>query len=151
MALTTPIFVKIQRTKNNNEVPLPCRATAGSAGYDLRACMKAPLTLKPGTIEMFGTGWAVEIPEGYQGEIRPRSSVGLQGLLLVNSPATIDSDYRGEIKLAFVNLGPTTKKINPGDKMAQLIITEVRPVRFLEVDNLKDTARGKGGFGSTGK
>jgi len=131
---------------------MPAYQTPGSAGMDLRAALEAPMELQPGERTLIPTGLAVEIPAGFEGQVRPRSGLALrQGISLVNSPGTIDSDYRGEIGVIIINLGQDVVAINPGDRIAQMIISPVIQADIIEVDEVRDTQRGSGGFGHTGK
>ncbi len=138
------------RVEEDLDLPLPARQTAGAAGLDLSAGVREAVTLAPGAIALIPTGWAVAIPEGYEGQVRPRSGLALKkGLTLVNTPGTIDSDYRGEIQLPMINLGSEAVAINRGDRVAQLIIAKVENPEILLVEELSRTRRGCGGFGST--
>lgn len=128
----------------------PSRQTAGAAGLDLAAGVKEPLTLKPGEIALVPTGWAVAIPEGYEGQVRPRSGLALKkGLTMINAVGTIDCDYRGELQMPMINLGSEPVTICRGDRVAQMIIAKVESTEVVEVTDLPDTVRGQGGFGST--
>ena len=133
-------------------LPLPEYQTAGAAGADLRADLGgAELELAPGQIKLVPTGLRVQIPEGYEMQIRPRSSLALKhGVTLPNTPGTIDSDYRGPLGVALVNLGPTPYTIHHGDRVAQCVIAPVLQASYRVVDALDETGRGSGGFGSTG-
>lgn len=134
-------------------LPLPSYETAGAAGADLRANFpdKSALTLQPGTRALIPTGLAVEIPPGFEMQIRPRSGSALkQGLSLPNTPGTIDSDYRGPLGVIVINLGQEPIRIAHGDRIAQAVIAPVVQAQFELVDTLSETARGTGGFGSTG-
>lgn len=125
--------------------------TAGSAGADLRAHLAAPLTLAPGARTAVPTGLRIELPPGYEAQVRPRSGIALEkGLTCLNSPGTIDSDYRGEIKVILVNLGSEPVSIAGGERIAQLVVAPVVRARFLPSASLGGTERGSGGFGSTG-
>ncbi len=138
------------RPERDGDRPVPARQTAGAAGLDLSAGVEAPLTLAPGAIALVPTGWAVAIPEGFEGQVRPRSGLALKkGLTLVNTPGTIDCDYRGEVQLPMINLGPEPVTINRGDRVAQLIISRVERPVVVVVAELSETGRGAGGFGST--
>ncbi|HLP85979.1 MAG TPA: dUTP diphosphatase [Phycisphaerales bacterium] len=130
---------------------MPAYATAGAAGMDLSACVPAPLTIAPGAILVVPTGWALAIPAGFEGQVRPRSGVSTKfGVTVPNAPGTIDSDYRGELKVALINLGKEPFDVTPGMRIAQLVIAPVVQARLREVDSLDATIRGAGGFGSTG-
>ncbi len=136
---------------NRSSHPLPQYETIGSAGLDLRANTSEPITL--GSLEraIVPTGLFIELPYGYEAQIRPRSGLSIKkGLSLVNSPGTIDSDYRGEIGIIMVNLSPEPKIIEPGERIAQMVIAEYKQIEWAEVEVLSETARGAGGFGSTG-
>jgi dUTP pyrophosphatase len=130
---------------------LPSYATPGSAGCDLRAAVAAPLTLLPGARSLVPTGIAVAIPAGFEGQVRMRSGLALKkGLSLLNGPGTIDSDYRGEIKAILVNLGDVPFTVTRGMKIAQLVLARVKRAIVVGVEELPETRRGEGGFGSTG-
>jgi dUTP pyrophosphatase len=132
-------------------LPAPAAATPGSAGLDLRACVVGELILQPGQRALVPTGFSIAIPEGFEGQVRPRSGLALrQGLGLLNSPGTIDSDYRGEIGVLAINLGQEPIVIRRGDRIAQLMIAAVPRVSLEIVDQLPETRRGGGGFGHTG-
>ncbi|HNE50786.1 MAG TPA: dUTP diphosphatase [Chitinophagales bacterium] len=140
--------VKIVNTSDN---PLPQYETSGSAGVDLRAQLQEPVMLKPLQRALIPTGLYIELPEGYEAQVRPRSGLALKkGVTVLNSPGTIDSDYRGEIKIILINLSNETTIINTGERIAQLIVTKYEKVSFKEVDELNETERGEGGFGHTG-
>ena len=141
--------VKIINTSNN---PLPNYETEGSAGMDLRANITEPITLKPLERFMIPTGIFIELPMGYEAQVRPRSGLAAKrGLTCLNSPGTIDVDYRGEIKVLLVNLSNETFIVNDGERIAQIVISRHENAEWNEVDALTDTVRGAGGFGSTGK
>ncbi len=124
----------------------------GAAGADLRACLNESIVLEPGERALVPTGIIIEMPPGYEGEIRPRSGLAVRyGISLVNSPGTIDSDYRGELKIIMINHGYESYEINNGDRIAQLLINKIERPRFEIVDELTDTERASGGFGSSGK
>jgi dUTP pyrophosphatase len=125
--------------------------TAGASGLDLPAAVAGEITLAPGEIRLIPTGLVMAIPEGYEGQIRPRSGLALKhGISLINSPGTIDSDYRGEIGLPLINLGPAPYTIRRGDRVAQLVIQEVCRVELRLTSDLEATVRGGGGFGHSG-
>ncbi|MTH64990.1 dUTP diphosphatase [Paracoccus shanxieyensis] len=134
-------------------LPLPEYQTAGSAGADLRADLGgADLVLEPGQIKLVPTGLRVQIPEGYEMQIRPRSSLALKhGVTLPNTPGTIDSDYRGPLGVIMINLGAAPYTIQHGERIAQAVIAPVIRAAYVIADTLQDTARGSGGFGSTGR
>lgn len=144
-----PIHMEIRATVEDGF--LPEYQTEDAAGADLRACIGAPLTLAPGERAAVPTGVVLEIPRGYEGQVRPRSGLALKhGLSLLNAPGTIDADYRGEVKVILANLGREPFTVNRGDRIAQLVIAPVTRVRFLASNGLTVTARDAGGFGSTG-
>jgi dUTP pyrophosphatase len=149
--MSAPV-VKIQRLRQGSQ-PLPRYHTDSAAGFDLTAeAAGKPLSLQPLERAAVPTGIAVEIPIGFEGQVRPRSGRALsEGLTLVNSPGTIDADYRGEIKVLMINLGDRPIWINPGDRIAQLVIAPVVRAELIEVQELEDSARGSGGFGHTGR
>lgn len=137
---------------DHKDLPLPKISTEGSAGMDLYAAIREPLSLQPGARELVPTGLGLAIPTGYEGQVRPRSGLAVRfGLSIVNSPGTIDSDYRGEIKVPLINLGSEPMTINRGERIAQLVIAPVPYVKLKEVSELSKTSRGDGGFGSTGR
>jgi dUTP pyrophosphatase len=140
------------KIRNESTNPLPSYATEGSAGLDLRAFVEEAITLAPLQRMLVPTGLYIELPDGYEAQIRPRSGLAAkQGITCLNSPGTIDSDYRGEIKILLVNLSDTKQVINQGDRIAQMVIQKVERAFFNEVAELNNTTRGGGGFGSTGK
>lgn len=140
--------LKIVNTSDN---PLPQYETIGSAGVDLRAKLQEPVMLKPLQRALIPTGLHIELPEGYEAQIRPRSGLALKkGVTVLNSPGTIDSDYRGEIKIILINLSNETTVINTGERIAQMIVSKYERVTFKEVDELNETKRDEGGFGHTG-
>lgn len=136
---------------NVSSNPLPSYATPGSAGMDIRANLQEAITLEPLQRFLVPTGLYIELPQGYEGQMRPRSGLAIkQGLTCLNSPGTIDSDYRGELKVVLVNLGNETQRIEHGDRIAQLVINKVEQVSLLQVTELNSSQRGEGGFGHTG-
>lgn len=143
--------VEILRLPHARDLPLPAYATAGSAGIDLLAAIQGDLELQHGKRVAVATGIAIAMPAGYEAQVRPRSGLALhQGITLLNSPGTIDSDYRGEIKVILVNLGEAPFRITRGMKIAQMVIARHEHVEFIEAQNLRATTRSAGGFGSTG-
>ena len=145
----TPIQIKIVNTSAN---PLPQYATKGASGMDIRASLDIPLTLQPLERNLVPTGLFVEIPQGYEIQIRPRSGLAIkQGITCLNTPGTIDSDYRGEIKIILINLSSEEQVIHPGDRIAQMIIQKTERAEFEQVEILNNTERAAGGFGHTGK
>jgi dUTP pyrophosphatase len=145
------ITIKIKRLLNNPDLPLPEYETQGSSGMDLRAAIDAPVILNPGEIRLIPTGISMSIPRGYEGQVRPRSGLLLRhGIGMVNSPGTIDSDYRGEISVIMINWGDRPFTINRGDRIAQMVVCKVYRADFVNVDSLDSTMRGHGGFGHSG-
>lgn len=143
--------VTIQRLPHGAGLPLPAPATAASAGADLLAAVGEPVTLMPGQRVLVPTGIAIALPQGYEAQVRPRSGLAAEhGVTLLNSPGTIDADYRGEIGVLLINHGAAPFKITRGMRVAQLVIAPVSRARWREADVLEETARGAGGFGSTG-
>ena len=142
--------VQVLRLPHHDGLPLPTRATAGAAGYDV--CSAEPdFTLEPMARRLVCTGLALAIPRGYEAQVRPRSGLALKhGLTLPNSPATIDSDYRGELMVAMINLGAEAVTVARGTRIAQLVFQKVEEVQLVPVDALPPSDRGSGGFGSTG-
>lgn len=137
---------------NNSPYPLPQYATEHSAGLDLRAHIQDSLTLKPLERIMVPTGLFIELPSGYEAQIRPRSGLAAKhGISIVNTPGTIDSDYRGEIRVILVNLSSQPFILNPGERIAQMVIARYERISWKQADQLSETERGSGGFGSTGK
>jgi len=144
--------VKVKRLPHGRGLEIPSYATDRSAGMDLRAAITRPLLLKPMERAIVPTGFALELPNGYEAQVRPRSGLALKkGLTVLNSPGTIDADYRGEIKVILINLGEEEVLIQRGDRIAQLVIAPVSRVELVEVEELSPTVRGTGGFGSTGE
>lgn len=145
------LAVKIKRLEDSNDMPLPSYGSEGSSGMDIRASVKEPVVLKPGEIRLIPTGLTVSIPRGYEGQIRPRSGLALKyGIGIVNSPGTIDSDYRGEIHIIIINWGEQPFTIRRGDRIAQMVVAKVFRADIIEVDELDYTQRGVGGFGHSG-
>lgn len=143
------VELKIINQSNN---PLPEYATAEAAGMDLRAFVEAAVTLAPMERKLLPTGLFIELPQGYEAQIRPRSGLAIkQGITCLNSPGTIDSDYRGEIKIILINLSTEPQIIQPGDRIAQMVIQKVEKATLTVVPVLSGTERSNGGFGSTGK
>ena len=145
-----PPVVQVLRLPHHDGLPLPARATAGAAGYDV-ASAEAAFTLQPMERRLVRTGLALAIPQGFEAQVRPRSGLALKhGLTLPNTPATIDSDYRGELMVAMINLGTSAVTVERGTRIAQLVFQRVAAVELEMVDALPPSARGTGGFGSTG-
>lgn len=140
------------RIINRSSNPLPKYETTGSAGMDLRANLDTAVTLQPLGRALIPTGLFIELPQGFEAQIRARSGLALKrGLTMLNSPGTIDSDYRGEIKCIVVNLSDEPQTIEPGDRIAQMIIARYEQIAWQEVENITETDRSAGGFGSTGR
>jgi dUTP pyrophosphatase len=137
---------------NQSANPLPAYATAGSAGMDLMANIESPITLQSLERQLIPTGLFIELPQGYEAQVRPRSGLAIKhGLTCLNSPGTIDADYRGEIKVILVNLSGQPHTIQPGDRIAQMVVNKVEQVKWEPVSILEATDRNHGGFGHTGK
>lgn len=144
-----PITIAILRLPNGKGLPLPAYATSGAAGMDVVAA--EALSLAPGARHAVATGFALAIPDGFEVQVRPRSGLALKhGITCLNTPGTIDSDYRGEVKIILANLGNAPFDIGRGDRIAQLVPAAVQRATLSEVDSLDETTRGSGGFGSTG-
>jgi dUTP pyrophosphatase len=144
------VKVSILRLPHGADLPLPAYATAGAAGLDVRSA--EDLVLRPGARALVATGIIIALPDGYEAQVRPRSGLAVKhGVTVLNAPGTIDSDYRGEIKVPLINHGAEDFAIAHGDRIAQMVITRVEQAMLEEVATLNDTARGQGGFGSTGK
>ncbi len=144
-----PIMIAIQRLPHGEGLPLPAYATSGAAGMDVVAA--EALSLAPGARHAVSTGFAMAIPDGFEVQVRPRSGLALKhGITCLNTPGTIDSDYRGEVKIILANLGDVPFEIARGDRIAQLVPAAVQRATLDEVDSLDQTVRGSGGFGSTG-
>jgi dUTP pyrophosphatase len=142
--------VRFQRLASNPDLPLPGRATEHAAGYDLRSAEES-VTLAPGEIRLVGTGLVMELPEGIECQVRPRSGLALEhGVTLPNSPGTIDPDYRGELRVIMQNLGSKSVTLWRGERIAQLVFARFETPVVVETDEMSATARGSGGFGSTG-
>lgn len=143
------VAVEVLTLPHGRGLNLPTRATAGAAGADLVSAEET--TIAPGQVHAVATGIAIALPEGYEGQVRPRSGLALKhGVTVLNAPGTIDADYRGEVKVILINLGRVPFRIARGDRIAQLVVAPVTPARFERVEALSETARGQGGFGSTG-
>lgn len=142
--------VRFARLPSNPDLPLPARATAHAAGYDIRSA-EGSVTLEPGDIRLVATGLVMELPQGMECQVRPRSGLALEhGITLPNSPGTIDPDYRGELRVILQNLGREAVTLERGERIAQLVFARFAAPEVVEADRLGETARGSGGFGSTG-
>jgi dUTP pyrophosphatase len=147
----TQVEIAVSRLLHNTDLPLPAYETAQSAGMDLAAAIDAPVTLAPGGRAMVPTGLAIALPAGYEAQVRPRSGLAAKnGVTVLNTPGTVDADYRGEVKVILINLGDDAFEIERGMRIAQMVIAPVTQASLTEVDTLPETARGTGGFGSTG-
>jgi dUTP pyrophosphatase len=143
------VDIRVKRLDHGAGLPMPAYATSGAAGMDV--CAAESLTLRPGKRHAVATGFAFAIPDGYEVQVRPRSGLALKhGITCLNTPGTIDSDYRGEVKVILANLGDEDFVINTGDRIAQIVVAPVTQGVMVEVEALDDTERGTGGFGSTG-
>ena len=148
---TDSVTLRVRRLPHAADLPLPQPASAGSAGLDLRAAIEDELRLAPGERLQVPTGLILELPRGWEGQVRPRSGLAARhGVTLLNTPGTIDSDYRGEVQVIVVNLGQEPFRVSRGDRIAQLVVAPVSEVTVVEVEALSSTDRGDGGFGSTG-
>lgn len=148
-----PIEVRVARLPHGHGLPLPSRQSEGAAGLDLQAAIAAhaPLVIAPGARVLVPTGFAFEMPPGHEGQVRPRSGLALRhGITVLNSPGTIDADYRGEVQVLIINLGGAPFEIRRGDRVAQLVVQPFVSPRLIETSGVEETARGAGGFGSTG-
>jgi dUTP pyrophosphatase len=144
--------VDIQVLSHGEELALPAYATTGSAGMDLRAAVEEPIVLQPRQRHLVPTGIRIALPEGYEAQVRPRSGLAIKhGITVANAPGTIDSDYRGEVKVGLINLSDEAHTIQRGDRIAQMVVAPVTRVAWQPVPSLDGTERGVGGFGSTGK
>lgn len=147
MSLRVPITV----LAGNEDLPLPAYQSAHAAAMDLHAAVPSPVTIAPGRIVLVGCGFAMALPEGFEGQVRPRSGLASKsGVTVVNAPGTIDADYRGEVKVALINLGPAPFVVERGARIAQLVVAPVTRVTWEQVEALDETRRGAGGFGHTG-
>jgi len=149
--MPSEVTLRLQILPHGLDLPLPHYASAGAAGMDVVAAVETPLRLEPGARAAVPTGLMMAIPDGFEVQVRPRSGLALkQGLTVANAPGTIDSDYRGEVKVLLINLGTEAVLIERGMRMAQLVVAPVTRAAILTVDSLDETKRGSGGFGSTG-
>ena len=145
------IIVRIKRVGDNADIPLPERMTEHAAGFDVAAAVAESLVLQPREIRLVPCGFAMALPPGYEAQMRPRSGLSSKhGISLVNAPGTIDSDYRGEVRVPLINHGDKPFTIERGMRIAQMVIKQVPLVQLLEVEELDETGRGHGGFGHTG-
>ena len=145
------MIVELERLAHGAGLPLPARATAGSAGLDLYAAVESELWLAPGARRRVPTGYKLALPPGFEGQVRPRSGLASRdGVTVANAPGTLDSDYRGELQVILVNLSERPFRIRRGERIAQLVVAPVAKVELVEIAELDATPRGEGGFGSTG-
>ena len=143
------VFVK--QTESGKTLPLPKYMTEKSAGMDIYACLEQSTTIKKGEIKLIPTGIMIALPEGYEAQIRPRSGLALKnGISMVNTPGTIDADYRGEIKVIMINFGEDDFEINHGDRIAQMVINKIEQIKWEITNELEESTRGAGGFGHSG-
>lgn len=153
MTGTEAVTVRLVRVRprQDADIPLPRYMSPGAAGMDLCAAVAAPIDLAPGEIHRVPTGFALALPPGFEAQIRPRSGLAVgHGVTLVNSPGTVDSDYRGEVQVALINLGRAVYRVGRGDRIAQMVVQRAWPVQLRVVAQLDDTPRSDGGFGHTG-
>lgn len=144
-----PLEISFRRL--NPQAILPKKSTAGSSGFDLYACLEEPMDLAPQSVNLIPTGWSLEIPEGYEGQVRARSGLAMRhGLFVINGPGTIDSDYRGPLGILLANFGSEPYRVESGARIAQIVFCQVPQVVVKESDSLSLSERGEGGFGHTG-
>ena len=149
--MSSEVTIRVIQLPHAEGLPLPAAMTSGSAGHDVTAAVTEDVTLAPGERAIIPTGLILEIPEGFEGQVRPRSGLAARnGVTLLNTPGTIDSDYRGEVKVIMINLGREIFTVRRGDRIAQLVIAAVQKARFAASEAVSSTARGAGGFGHTG-
>lgn len=152
MSEPSSIPVPVVRLPHAQDLPLPSYETQGAAGMDVRAAIESPLTLAPGAVALVPTGLTMAVPQGFEMQVRPRSGLAAKHAVTVtNSPGTIDADYRGEVRVILQNLGAKPFTVERGMRIAQLVLQRVPRAEWVEVETLDDTARGAGGFGSTGR
>ena len=149
--MARPITVKIKRLAGSEGLAMPTRMTEHAAGFDLHAAVKEPVTLGPGEIRLIPCGFAMALPPGYEAQVRPRSGLATRhGITMINTPGTIDADYRGEVQVPMINLGRVEFVVERGMRIAQMLVLPVPAVKIVEVEELDETSRGTGGFGHTG-
>lgn len=150
--MTTPVTIAIKRLPNAQDLPLPSYATEHAAGLDLCAAVAADVTLPPGGRTIIPTGYSIALPPGFEAQVRPRSGLAAKnGVTVLNAPGTIDADYRGEVGVILINHGTEPFTVTRGMRIAQMVIAQYTSVKWVETETLPETARGAGGFGSTGK
>lgn len=143
--------ILIKKLEHAKDLPLPSYESVSAAGMDLRAAVDSPVVIEPGKRDLIPTGFQMSLPQGYEAQIRPRSGLAIKnGITMLNAPGTIDADYRGEVKVIAINHGQEKFIVNHGDRIAQMVIAPVTQFPMVEVNDLDETERGKGGFGSTG-
>lgn len=146
------VTLELKRLDHGRDLPLPAYQSDLAAGLDLQAAVDQPLTLAPGERALVPTGLSMALPAGYEAQVRPRSGLAAKhGITVLNTPGTIDADYRGEVKVILINLGSEPFEINRGERIAQMIVAPVLQAQIVEVETLSETERGSGGFGSTGR
>ena len=146
------VTLELKRLEHGKDLPLPAYQSNLAAGLDLVAAVDSPLVLSPGMRALVPTGLSMALPAGFEAQVRPRSGLAAKyGVTVLNTPGTIDADYRGEVKVILINLGDNAFEITRGERIAQMVIAPVLQAKIAEVENLPDTARGTGGFGSTGR
>ncbi len=149
--MKSDISIPIRRIAGSEDIPLPAYESVGAAGLDVRAAVKSTIRLEPGRSALIPCGFAIAVPPGYEAQLRPRSGLATKfGSTLVNSPGTIDADYRGEVGVALINLGAEVFEVTRGLRIAQMVVAPVSRVEWNEVQDLKPTTRNSGGFGHTG-
>src|SRR5438552_18708508 len=150
--MDSPIVVRIKRSESGRDLQLPRKMTDHSAGFDLCAAVRESVTIEPGKIALIPCGFSMALPMGWEAQIRPRSGLAARhGITLINSPGTIDADYRGEVMVPVINLGSAPFTVERGMRIAQMVIGRVPEVKLVEVEELDSTERGGGGFGDTGR
>jgi len=150
-SMVEQVEVKIQRIEGNEDLPLPRYMSSGASGMDLFAAVTEPVTIPPKEVAVIPIGIRIAVPDGFEAQIRPRSGLAARhGIGILNSPGTVDSDYRGEVRVVLFNFGKEPFIVNRGDRVAQMVITRVARATLVEQDHLEDTPRGNGGFGHTG-
>lgn len=146
------VTLELKRLDHGRDLPLPAYQSDLAAGLDLQAAVDQPLTLAPGARALVPTGLSMALPAGYEAQVRPRSGLAAKhGITVLNTPGTIDADYRGEVKVILINLGSEPFEINRGERIAQMVVAPVLQAQIVEVETLSETERGSGGFGSTGR
>ncbi|WP_028320950.1 dUTP diphosphatase [Desulfatiglans anilini] len=146
-----PVVIRVKRLEGASAVPFPAYASEGASGMDVRAALREPVTLAPGQFKRIPTGLSVAVPPGFEVQIRARSGLALRhGIGMVNAPGTIDADYRGEIGIILINWGEQSFRVEPGDRIAQMVLARVYRAEWIESVSLDETPRGSGGFGHTG-